>query len=140
MKVEIFTTVHRPIDEVFDFLTNHANEPRWNEDLDDVIGYDHDNWGVGSTCEMIFESGASVPITVTDFVRDKVYGFRSADASSRYELADKGDHTQIRFVTEVQLQGLMVRTLMRSSIHRNIEDKLEANFANLKQIMERPVG
>ncbi len=138
MKAEIFITVHRPVSEVFEFITTHANEPRWNNDLDHVKDYSADDWGVGSTCEMVFQTGDSVPITVTAYTRNQLYAFRSTDAASRYEFTDKGDRTEVRFTTEVQLHGLMVRTVMRSSIHRRIKQKLQENFAKLKQVLERP--
>ncbi len=137
MKLAIKTTIHQPVEKVFEYIADPRNEMHWNADLIAVEGGDWSQWGVGSTCTMIFED-AQIAITVTDFVPNQRYGFKSAYGTSLYQMRGNAERTRLVFEMDIIVRGIILQTLKRAALRRSLETRLEANFKRLKEILESP--
>lgn len=151
MKVQKTVTIHRPIEEVFRYITNHNNEPLWNPDVKSVQDYSPDGWTLGSTCTMLYQTTNShdseTPspaqlgkLLVTAFRPNEEYAFRSEASNyvveSKYLLASQHEATLLMFSSSVHMRGILLRTVMRIPVRRSIERTLRRNFDNLKAILE----
>ena len=121
-------TVERPIDEVFAFLADGENDPRWRSgvlDIERVAGE-----GVGAR----YRQGVKGPMgrrvaadyEVTEFVPPRALGFRATAGpvrpEGRYQLEPAGDGTRVRFALQCTPTGFarlitpMVARTMRTEV------------------------
>lgn len=152
MKLSITTTLRCPIEDVFNYITNHYNEPLWNPDVKSVQDFESDTWGLGATCTMVFQSaeendgnsvsaGQLAELLVTSYRPHVDYAFRSTTNNyvvlSHYRLSHQRDTTtRLVFASTVHLRGVLMKTIMRVPIHRSVMRSMHRNFDNLKAILE----
>jgi len=120
--------VGRPIDEVFAFLADGENDPRWRNGVLDIERVEGE--GVGTR----YRQGVKGPMgrriaadyEVTEFAPPRALAFRATAGpvrpEGRYELEPVGDGTRVRFALECTPTGFarvmtpMVARTMRSEV------------------------
>ena len=121
-------TVPRPIDEVFAFLAEGENDPRWRSGVLDIERVEGE--GVGAR----YRQGVKGPMgrrvaadyEVTEYAPPRVLAFRATAGpvrpEGRYELELVGDGTRVRFALQCSPSGFarvmtpMVARTMRSEV------------------------
>jgi len=120
--------VGHSIDEVFAFLADGENDPRWRNGVLDIARVEGE--GVGAR----YRQGVKGPMgrrvaadyEVTEFAPPRALGFRAIAGpvrpEGRYELEPVGDGTRVRFALECSPTGFarvmtpMVARTMRSEV------------------------
>ena len=123
-------TVERPIDEVFAFLADGENDPRWRSgvlDIERVAGE-----GVGARYRQRVKGPmgrrVAADYEVTEFVPPRVLAFRATAGpvrpEGRYQLEPAGDGTRVRFALECTPTGFA--RLMTPMVARTMRTEVQA--------------
>jgi uncharacterized membrane protein len=131
--------IDRPIDEVFAYVSDPLNFPRWNSAVQAVRRTSADEHGVASTYLMERElpSGrAANEVVASESPRE--FTIRATAGPTpflyRYRFAAENGETIIQLDAEVELPGAaaLLPQLARRAVKKGVDD----NLAALKQILE----
>jgi hypothetical protein len=138
--------IDRPIDEVFAYVSDPLRFPRWNSAVQAV----HEAPGQGREVGSIFTMERELPTGRVEnelevFARDhpSEFGIRTTSGPTpfvyRYRFA-RPEHasTEVHLDAEVELEG--ASSLLGPLAARVVKRGVDANFAALKSILERPGG
>ena len=134
--------INRPIDEVFAYVSDPLNFPRWNSAVQAVRKTSAGENGTGSTYVMERElptTGRAInELEVVASERPREFVIRATAGPTpflyRYRFAAENDETVMQLNAEVELPGAaaLLPQLARRAVKKGVED----NFATLKQILE----
>jgi uncharacterized membrane protein len=142
--VKIATEINRPAIEVFNFLADGENMPRWMEQIDSVVQTSSGGIEKGTTymykirrgpestfqwCEFepnhrLAWTGPPIPGTVGSIATDGSYTLEERDGS-----------TQVTVSVRPEMAGL--KKLIRPMMRRSIRNVLVADFERLRGILEK---
>ncbi|NND04538.1 MAG: SRPBCC family protein [Acidimicrobiia bacterium] len=138
MKAMASISINRPVDEVFDFVTDVENMPRW---VSGVSGAHlvSDVMGRGARYVIDYVAGwrsSEVEIEVVDFERPRIFANKASrgpfDYEGRMELAADGSSTSITNTIEddpdslaSQIAAWVFGPLLRGARRRRMERELE---------------
>ena len=138
---ETSVRVERPIEDVFDFVSDPTRFPLWNSAVQAVHRTSGEAGGLGSTYSMErelptgrAENGLEV------FARDRpsVFGIRTTSGPTpfvyRYRFASDGADTVVRLDASVELPG--AAAVLGRLAARAVRRGVDANFADLKRTIE----
>jgi len=134
-------TIDRPIDEVFAYLSDGINNPRWRAGVLEIERTAGDN-GVGTTYRQVLSGPGGRRIAgdyrVTEYVRPTSLGFAviagPARPTGRFELAQAGpERTTVTFSLDLQPTGMM--RLMSGMIGKQMRSEV-AQLSKLKANLE----
>ena len=133
--------IKRPIEEVFAFVSDPLNFPRWNSAVEAVRKTSAAENGVGSTYEMERElpSGHAVnQLEVMESHRPREFAIRTTAGPTpfhyRYGFSGKEGETIVRLDAEVELSG--APAILPAIARRLVKSGVDDNLATLKQIHE----
>jgi uncharacterized protein YndB with AHSA1/START domain len=138
------TVINRPVEEVFDFVTNARNEPRYNPR---ILSAEQTTSGpIERGTHFVLVSKAmgrrmSVEYEVTAYERPRrlrsrtIRGLPFMDVESTETFEPFGGGTRMRWVWEVKPRGAAGR-LMTPVLVRMLRRRLERAFANIKRVLE----
>src|ERR671919_826305 len=139
---ETSTRINRPIEDVFSYVSDPLNFPRWNSAVQAVRKTSAGENGVRSTYVMERElptTGRAInELEVVASERPSEFVIRATAGPTpflyRYRFAAENDETVIQLDAEVELPGAaaLLPQLARRAVRKGVED----NFATLKQILE----
>jgi uncharacterized protein YndB with AHSA1/START domain len=138
---ETSVRIQRPIEEVFDYLSDPDNFPHWNSAVRDVRATSASTKAVGSTYSMERElpsGSAANELEIMALERPRQFAIRTTSGPTpfhyRYHLRSDNGETIVALDAEVQLEGpaAFVAPLARRAVKRGVDD----NFATLKTILE----
>jgi len=122
------TTVHRPVEETFDYLADLANEPEWNPDASNVRRTSDGPVGLGTIWEEDYARVGHYVTTIDAYDRPRTLGFDArnprTDAHVVFRFAPAGDSsTEVSCEIELTMKGFMrvVEPLVAPMIRRQIE-------------------
>jgi uncharacterized membrane protein len=136
-------TIARPVSEVFAFVTDGENAPKWRSAIVDVKRVS----GEGATA--VYKQGVSGPggrrvdadYRVTVYEPDRMYGFEVTAGpvrpNGRYTFEPAGDGTKLTFELRVRLKGL--KGLMKGPVEKSMRAEV-GNLENLKRVLEDSAG
>lgn len=139
--IEVSTFIHRPPQEVFDFMTNPANSPKWQN------GTESANWvsagpvGVGSITHTVvkllgrkFESDSEV----SQWNPPAVWGVKSSSGPLKFEATNKfvpkDDGTLVIQTAQVEAGGFF--KLAEGLAVKQIQKQVESDGQALKKLLE----
>lgn len=136
-------TINRPPEEVFAFVTEPSNEPKWHTDVLEARRTSDGPMGVGATIEFLvsFMGKKKVDLVVRDYdpprrmvVETTSQGSLMPTFTFSFETVDRG--TRLNRQGDIRTSGLvkLLEPLMRRASPRRIDGFL----ANLKHILEAP--
>ena len=138
----IAITIARPIEEVFAFVSDARNRPRWDESVDSEELTSPEPVGVGSTIRTRMRSmGRDYELGWEVVEHDPPTGQRIESTSGPfsttlvYDLSEDGDGTLVRFSVTGRPAGAL--RLMQPLIARNTQRNLDQAFPRLKELLER---
>ena len=133
-------TIHRPVQDVFNFILDGTNSPLWRPSVLDVKLIPDKPLGVGA----VFRQGLKGPggridgdyeiieCKPNEFIKFQVVA-GPARPTGTYRFKAIGDSTQVTFVLDFQPRGLA--KLMDGMINKSMRDEV-ATLANLKTYLE----
>jgi len=140
-KFENSIVINRPVEEVFAFLSNQENNPKWQSGSLENKKTSDGPIGVGTTYHSVSQAlGRRIEgeLQVTEYEPNRKYSGKSKSGSIPFELwmtfERVNGSTRIDFKAEVEIGGFfkLAEPLVASMGKRQIE----ADFANLKDLME----
>jgi len=144
IKNEISILFHRPVQEVFDYLSDFQNGPQWQSGLQSIGRITEDPIGVGTRFTSVrkamgrrMESG----IEFTAFELNKKFAIKSYSGSSPFKqtflFEKEGEGTRVNTTFELELGGLM--NLAEPLVAPRVRREMNADFDTLKEIIESRV-
>jgi uncharacterized protein YndB with AHSA1/START domain len=133
--------IHRPVEDVFDYLSDPGNLPHWNSAVRDVRPISISRREVGSTYSMKRElpsGSADNKLEILTLERPTQFAIRTTSGPTpfhyRYDLRSDNGETIVTLEAEVELEGAaaLAAPLARRAVKRGVDD----NFATLKKILE----
>lgn len=138
-KVEDSVLIHRPVDEVFAFLADAENDPKWRSGVLDIRRTGGS--GVGTTYEQHVAGPRGRPIradiVITEFQPSSTIAFQTTAGPvrpvGRYELRKEDGDTAVLFRLEAEVRGLkaVLAPMIRRTMRREV-----AHLADLKRVLE----
>jgi uncharacterized protein YndB with AHSA1/START domain len=132
--------IERPVEDVFDYVSDPRNFPRWNSAVQ-AVSRTSGEGGPGSTyaMERDLPSGpAENDLEITENERPSVFTIRTSSGPTpftyRYRFGSDGTATLLDLEGEVELEGLAGALGPLAS--RVVKRGVDSNFADLKQILE----
>ena len=141
MNFQTSVRIHRPVEDVFDYLSDPGNFPHWNSAVLDVRPTSISTKEVGSTYSMKRElpsGSADNNLEVLALERPTQFAIRTTSGPTpfhyRYYLRSDNGATIVTLEAEVELEGAaaFAAPLARRVVRRGVDD----NFATLKRILE----
>lgn len=142
IKIEHSVLINRPTEEVFTFVTEVENEPKWIGEVAEVRRTSNGPMGVGSTYDNIVHFlGRRIvdPHEVVQYEPNRKFAFKSNSGqikfqgSQTYEAVDDNT-TRFTFVASGETGSLF--KLAEPIVSRMINRQWETNVANLKELLE----
>jgi carbon monoxide dehydrogenase subunit G len=134
------TTVGRPAEDVFAFVSNPENDSRWRDGVLELERLSGDG-GVGSRYRQVVKGPGGrrvdADIEVTEHEPPRSHAFRTTSGpvrpSGRYTLERAGDATRLRFELDAELGGL--KRLLSPMVARTMSSEVAA-IEKLRQLLE----
>jgi uncharacterized protein YndB with AHSA1/START domain len=140
MNFETAVSIDRPVEEVFDYVSDPLNFPRWNSAVQAVRATSGQG-EQGSTYAMERElpSGhAENDLEIVEVERPSAFTIRTTSGPTpfvyRYRFESDGDGTRLALAAEVELGG--IAGALGPLASRTVKRGVDANFADLKRILE----
>ena len=140
-RIETSVTIRRPVEEVFDFVTNVANVTQWQSGILESSQTSEGPMGVGATMRVgVRAMGRQLRWTleVTEYEPNQKFGWKSTSGPypmhGGYTFESVNGGTSLTFVGEAQLGGFF--KLIEPLVRRSIQKWREANFGKLKDLLE----
>ena len=132
----------RPAEDIFDFLADLRNEPRFNPDASNIQQVTPGPIGLGTAYTEDFRRIGSYRTTIDQYERPRALGFDArnpkVDARVRFSLTPAGEgETDVGCTVELRMKGSMrlAEPLLRARIQREIE---QSRGPLLKRALEEP--
>jgi uncharacterized protein YndB with AHSA1/START domain len=139
---ETSVRIERPIEAVFDYVSDPSTFPRWNSAVQSVKETSSGAAGVGATYLMereLPDGRAENDLEVVEINRPSLFVIRTTSGPTpflyRYVLTDEQSSTLLELAAEVELGGLAGALGPLAS--RAVKRGVDSNFADLKRILER---
>jgi uncharacterized protein YndB with AHSA1/START domain len=138
---ETSVRIKRPIEEVFSYVSDPLNFPRWNSAVEAVRKTSAAENGMASTFELERQlpTGRTVnQLEVMASQRPQAFAIRTTAGPTpfhyRYRFSAEEGETIVSLDAEVELAG--AAALLPPIARRLVKNGVDANFATLKQILE----
>jgi carbon monoxide dehydrogenase subunit G len=138
---ETSVRIERPIEAVFDYVSDPTTFPRWNSAVQSVREISPGADGVGATYVMERElpgGRAENGLEVVEVNRPTLFVIRTTSGPTpflyRYVLADQEGATELALAAEVELGG--IAGALGPLASRAVKRGVDSNFADLKRILE----
>ena len=143
VNVEVSTVINRPVEEVFAFVTNFENLPKWETDIQEAKQIHTTPNGVGSTYQCVLKmpgQTASSKFVITEYEPNQKIAFAGepagpATAKGSFLFERMGDSTKITVRPRPEFRGFF--KLLEPMMTGYIRKQNVAHLSNLKQLLER---
>ena len=134
--------IARPVEEVFDFVSDARNRPLWDDSVDSEELTSPEPIGMGSTVRTRMRSMGRDYQLDWEIVQHEPPNRQRIESTSgpfpttlEYDLAEGTDGTRLLFSVTGRPAGAL--KLMQPLIARNTQRNLDRGFARLKELLER---
>jgi carbon monoxide dehydrogenase subunit G len=133
--------ISRPVDDVFDFIADARNRPRWDESVDSEELTSPEPIGVGTTVRTTLRSMGREYVYTWEVVELQPPSRMTIESTSgpfpttlAYQLSEREEMTALDFSVSGRPTGML--RLFEPLIARNTQTNLDRGFARLKQLLE----
>jgi carbon monoxide dehydrogenase subunit G len=141
MRFQTAVRIERPIEEVFDYVSDPVNFPRWNSAVQSVRATAPGKEGVGATYLMERElpgGRAENELSIVDLNRPTEFAIRTTSGPTPftydYRFSEERGGTLVDLSAEVELSG--IAGALGPLGARVVKRGVDSNFADLKRILE----
>ena len=133
-------TIDRPVQEVFAFVTDERNHPKWDSTSVEMEALEPGPWRPGSTFREVRRIGprtTEMRSRVADLTPGSSMDIESLTGPmfrGHWRFEAIGDATRLRWTGELQPGG--AQRLLQPLIARQFRATTSANFARLKDVLE----
>jgi carbon monoxide dehydrogenase subunit G len=139
---ETSVRIDRPVDQVFDYVSDPINFPRWNSAVQAVRETSPGVDGVSATYLMereLPDGRAENELEVVSRRKPAEFEIKTTSGPTpftyRYRFTKDGGGTLLELAAEVELSGLA--GVLGPLASRAVKRGVDSNFADLKQVLER---
>jgi len=136
------TKIARPIEDVFDYLSDPRNEPNWLPGATAVDKTSEGPVGLGSTFVGHYARAGQVDLELIEFERPRKITFRAhskiVDFDDAVELTEAEGTTRLQARMLASPRGIM--RLVAPLMARTMRRQFAANWDHLRRAMETPPG
>ncbi len=142
INVEVSTVINRPIAEVFAFVANFENHPKWETDFQEVKQLTSTPAGVGTTYQCVLKlpgQSAKSKFEIMEYEANKKIAFEGeaagpAKPKGSYIFESVAGGTKVTARPRPELRGLF--KLLEPMMAGTIRQQNEAHLTNLKRLLE----
>jgi uncharacterized protein YndB with AHSA1/START domain len=140
MLVQGEIVINRPIDEVFDFVADERNEPKYNPQMTLAEMVTRGPIGVGSKFHAVMTGARAADMTIeyTEFDRPRRLGstthMSAMDINGTLLFESQGQSTKMKWLWDIEPRGFI--KLLGPIVRRMGERQELANWTGLKKVME----
>ena len=142
INVEVSTVINRPIAEVFAFVANFENHPKWETDFQEVKQLTSTPAGVGTTYQCVLKlpgQSAKSKFEIREYEANKKIAFEGeaagpAKPKGSYIFESVAGGTKVTALPRPELRGLF--KLLEPMMAGTIRQQNEAHLTNLKRLFE----
>jgi uncharacterized protein YndB with AHSA1/START domain len=140
MLVQGEIVINRPIDEVFDFVADERNEPKYNPQMTLAEMVTPGPIGVGSKFHAVMTGARAADMTIeyTEFDRPRRLGstthMSAMDINGTLLFESQGQSTKMKWLWDIEPRGFI--KLLGPIVRRMGERQELANWTGLKKVME----
>jgi uncharacterized membrane protein len=129
--------IERPIDEVFAFLSDFENIPKWNYYVLEVRQLSESPTGIGTTYHQVRKSDEQ-DFRITEFEPNNTVAVKTLPQSSpsferRFTLYEEGDTTRIRDQWKLDTGR---PALLERLAHGRVKSAVSENLSKLKELLQ----
>ncbi len=136
--VEAEVDVKRPPEEVFDYCSDHSNEPEWNPMMKRIEKLTDGPVGVGTRYAAEFVKGPPMVMEYTRYERPATWSLtgnsRALTASGSWRVLPTADGAHLVMRVEMELHGLL--SLAAPLLRRREQPMFERDLNNIKARIE----
>jgi uncharacterized protein YndB with AHSA1/START domain len=133
-------TIERPLHEVFAFVADKENDPRWRPGVAEIERVSGDGT-TGTTYRQVMKGPGGRPIPadfeITGYEPGKRLAFRATAGPVRpegsFDLVEEGGATRVTFRLEAELAGM--KKLMAPMVAKSMRNEVQS-LDGLKQLLE----
>jgi carbon monoxide dehydrogenase subunit G len=130
--------IDRPLEEVFDYLSDARNEPQWLPGAERVEKTSDGPVGLGTTYDGTYARAGRVELTLVTFERPTAVTFRARSKIVAFddavELSDEDGRTRLNATMTAQPRGAM--KLFSPLMAKTMRRQFEGNWVHLKTALE----
>lgn len=141
-KIEASVVIDRPVEEVWKFMSDFSNTPKWSPDIVEMKQTSTGPLGVGSTL-LIKHPKQSVKGRVTDYEPNRGFIFEVASGPARgtkvgYSMERIEQNTRLAYTFDFKLEGLyrLVGPFLTGRATKQGQAEAETNVSNVKRMPE----
>jgi uncharacterized protein YndB with AHSA1/START domain len=141
MNFDTAIRIERPVEEVFDYVSDPHNFPHWNSAVQSVRETASGKEGVGATYLMERElpgGRAENELEIVELDRPSAFSIRTTSGPTpflyRYRFSSEGAATVLELSAEIELSGIAAALGPLAS--RGVKRGVDSNFADLKRVLE----
>jgi carbon monoxide dehydrogenase subunit G len=145
IKIAQSVTVNRPVEEVWEFISNFENTTRWSRGVLEARQTSEGPIGVGSTLQTVvqaFGRRRTASYLVTEYEPNRAFAFKVTSgvmtSQARYSVEPAGAGTRLTGSGEIDAVGLY--KLLAPILIRTVKRHSEDDLANAKRILEASVA
>jgi carbon monoxide dehydrogenase subunit G len=143
--ITLSVTVNRPVDEVWDFISNFENTTRWSRGVLEARQTSGGPLRVGSTLQTVvkaFGRRRTADYLVTEYEPNRAFAFTVTSgpmtSRARYSVEPVGAGTRLTASGEAEATGLY--KLLAPILVRTLKKHSEDDLVNVKHILEAPMA
>lgn len=134
--------VNKPVNEVFAYMANFQNNPKWSPDIAEVTRTSTaQTIGKGKTWRQVIVAGKRrlpYELTVDQYEANRMYHFKGAGSALDYEVTCRFDPaaggTKVSIAVSGQVKGFA--KLFRGTIERTFREAITSSTENLRKVLE----
>jgi uncharacterized membrane protein len=142
INVEVSTIINRPVADVFAYVSNFENHPKWETDFQEVKLLTSTPSGVGTTYQCVLKfpgQTATSKFEITEYSANKKISFLGEPAGpaipkGSFLFESVGNDTKITSLPRPEFRGIF--RLLESMMAGYIRKNNISHLSNLKQLLE----
>jgi uncharacterized protein YndB with AHSA1/START domain len=141
-KIEASVVIDRPVEEVWEFMSDFSNTPKWSPDIVETKQTSIGPLAVGATL-LIRHPKQSVKGRVTDYEPNRGFMFEVASGPAKgtkvgYSMERIEQNTRLAYTFDFKLEGFyrLVGPFVTGRATKQGQAEAEANVSNVKRILE----
>jgi uncharacterized membrane protein len=133
--------VNKPVNEVFAYMADFRNNPKWSPDIAEVTKVSLQPPGKGTTWrQVVVARNRRMPydLTVDQFEGNRMYHFKGTGGAIDYEVTCRFEPAQAGTKVSIAVSGQVkgFAKLFRGAVERSFREAIMSSADNLRKVLE----